>query len=53
MEDQSPDKTGIRVEEVASKERSGSIDYTRSVQSDDSGRSLGEHTLITLYHRNK
>ncbi|KAG4428111.1 hypothetical protein IFR05_016405, partial [Cadophora sp. M221] len=46
-EDRGPDKTG-GVEEVASGERGGSVDQSRSAQSDNSGRNLSEPRLLHL-----
>ncbi|KAH7330006.1 hypothetical protein BKA65DRAFT_47766 [Rhexocercosporidium sp. MPI-PUGE-AT-0058] len=46
-EDRGPDKTG-RVEEVASEERGGSVDQSRSAQRDISGRNLSEPRLLHL-----
>lgn len=45
-EDRGPDKTGLGVEEVASEERGGSIDYTGLTQSDNSGRSLDNPIVL-------
>jgi hypothetical protein len=46
-EDRGPDKTG-GVEGVASEERGGSVDQSRSAQSDDSGGSPGKRAHYTF-----
>jgi hypothetical protein len=48
MEDQRPDNAAFRVKEATAEERGGFIDHNESAPSDNSGRSLGEHTHYPL-----
>jgi hypothetical protein len=51
-EDRGPDKTG-GVEEAAADEMGGSIDESRSAQSDNSSRNPGERAHYTFYCGNR